>query len=241
MNRVKSNRTFWAGIVLTGIAALSGCAPKPAPTPTPPPRIVIPPRPQPPMGAAPNLSIPPLNAYGIRETVNTGLSSAQAIWNFRSAYNVAALNCVGLEYAPILTGYGEFLKTHSKTLSTANRELDKRFKDEFGSRYIRERETYQTQVYNYFALPPVHSAFCDAALAVTVDLKLVPQGELETFAPTALAKFDSVFREFFNSYDQYKSDLVAWKARYEPTPTPIQLTPIQQTQAGAPNGQTSVQ
>jgi hypothetical protein len=33
--------------------------------------------------------------------------------------------------------------------------------------YIRTRETYMTQVYNYFAYPPTLTHFCDAALVMS--------------------------------------------------------------------------
>ncbi|MCB2080439.1 MAG: hypothetical protein KDE55_22450, partial [Novosphingobium sp.] len=132
------------------VAALSACAPPPEPV-KPPPQVVIPPRPWPPMGAAPNLTIPQIGPDGIRRTVNTGISHYQTVWNMRSAYNVAALNCQKPEHAAILNGYKQFLKDNSKALTKVNGELDKQFKSDYGSKYIRERETYNTQVYNYFA------------------------------------------------------------------------------------------
>jgi hypothetical protein len=205
-------------MLMTGslVALLSGCGPKEVAVapPPPPPVVVIPPRPMPPLGASPNMMIPAVAVDGSRATVNSGISSAQALWNLRSAYNVAALNCVGPQYEPILAGYKDFLKKHTKSLTAANKTLDKEFKSRFGAKSIRERESYQTQVYNYFALPPVVPALCNAALGLAVDLQTVQAGQLDGFAVTGLAKAEAPFKEFFNSYDQYRADLAAWDARY---------------------------
>ncbi|WP_207906118.1 MULTISPECIES: hypothetical protein [Novosphingobium] len=198
------------------VAVLSSCGPKEVAVapPPPPPVIVIPPRPMPPLGAAPNMTVPALAVDGSRHTVNSGVSQAQALWNLRSAYNVAALNCLGPQYEPILAGYKDFLKKHAKSLTATNKALDKEFRTRFGAKSVREREAYQTQVYNYFALPPVVPALCNAAMGLAVDLQAVPAGQLDGFAVSGLAKAEAPFKEFFNSYDQYRADLAAWESRY---------------------------
>jgi len=202
----------------TALAALlAGCsAPKVAevPPPPPPPVVVVPPRPMPPMGASPSMAIPARAADGARHTVNSALSPAQAIWNLRSAYNVAALNCTGADGAPILAGYTEFQKKYAKSLAATNKTLDKEFRARFGAKAIREREAYQTQVYNFFALPPVVPSLCRAALELTGSLQAVTPAQLEGFAPSALASAEAPFRAFFDSYEQYRSDLAAWEAQY---------------------------
>ena len=214
-------------VLAAALAVVSACATK-APPPPPPVVVTIPPRPYPPMNAATNLTVPPLAPDGTRLTVNSGLGTDQAIWNLRSAYNVAALNCRDAQYAPILEGYTAFLKDHSKTLNAVNKSLDKQFRADHGAKFIPLREAYNTQVYNYFALPPVTPAFCEASLQLTEELKTVAPGQLEGFAFTGLAKLDSVFREFFNSYDQYRADLAAWDARYGAgVVTPVAIAPDQ--------------
>ncbi|MPS70489.1 MULTISPECIES: hypothetical protein [Novosphingobium] len=220
------------GLRLLALALLGGvasCGPAKiveAPPP-PPPVVVIPPRPMPPVGAAPNMVIPALAADGLRHTVNTGVSPAQAVWNLRSAYNVAALNCMGAQYAPILPGYADFQKRHAKALAAANKTLDKEYRTRFGAKGVREREAYQTQVYNFFALPPVVPALCNAALALTVDLENVPAGQLDAFAPSGLAKAEAPFTEFYNSYEQYRADLAAWEARFgAASAAAVEATPL---------------
>lgn len=180
-----------------------------------PPVASVPPRPYPPMGAPAGLAIPPLQADGKRLTVNSGLQGAQAVWSLRSAYNVAALNCQKPQHAAILPGYSGFLKTHTKVLKKTNSDLDRQFKAEYGqNRYIRARETFQTQIYNFFAYPPVLPALCDATVSLSQDIAAVAPGQLEGYAPAALARLDLVYQQFYNSYAQYLADLAGWEARY---------------------------
>ncbi|MBB4858479.1 hypothetical protein HNO88_001802 [Novosphingobium chloroacetimidivorans] len=198
---------------LAVISVLAACAQK-VPPPPPPPVVVIPPQPQPPMGAPLNMRIPEVADDGTRKTVNTSVSTAQAVWNLRSAYNVAALNCVEPEYAPVLAGYKDFLKIHDKSLDKADADLKKNFNGAFGKSGTRERETYQTQVYNFFSVPPVKSTFCNAAMALATEMASVPAGQLEGYAPQGLAKIEAPFMAFFDAYDQYRADLAAWQAKY---------------------------
>jgi len=205
--------------MLAGIAMLSACGPK-APPPKelpPPPQIVVPPQPRPPLGASTNVPVPPLLPNGARQTVNTGVTAAQALWNLRSAYNVAALNCMKPEHAAILEGYRAFLHNNTRALTAANRTVDQEFKARFGTTFVRSREAYMTQVYNYFALPPTIQGFCDAALTVSKEAQSVKPADLNSFAVRSLAALDDVFQDFFLSYDQYRTDLAGWQARYVPS------------------------
>lgn len=198
------------------VAVLSGCAPKPAPPPPPPPPVVvIPPMPIPPMGAPDQMTIPPIDATGGRHTVNSGISTSQAVWNLRSAYNVAALNCIEPQYAPILAGYKRFLEVYAKPLNSANKEIDASFRTQHSGRAaIVARETYQTQVYNFFSLPPVDSGFCSAAMELTAELEGVDPASFNSYSFSGLAKMEAPFKAFFDSYEQYRADLAAWQARY---------------------------
>ena len=201
------------GSVLTiALAVLAGCAPKPPP---PPPVVVIPPKPTPPMGAPENMTIPPVDANGTRQTVNSGISTPQAVWNLRSAYNVAALSCIEPQYAPILEGYKRFLTVYAKQLASANKEIDRSFRTQHdGIEAIRARETYQTQVYNFFSLPPVDSGFCQAAMELSTELQTVDASQFENYAFTGLAKMEAPFKSFFAVYEKYRADLAAWQSRY---------------------------
>lgn len=215
MKPLNAKRIVLAVLGGTGLAVLSACATKQAPPPPPPPPlVVIPPRPLPPLGASPALVPPPVGLDGTRQTVNTGISTAQITWNLRSAFNVAALNCLRPQHASILTSYRAFLKTHERKLNSVNRTVDREFKDRFGTGFVRPREAFMTQVYNYFALPPTLPAFCDAALSMAVEAQTVKSADLDAFAARTLPALDAVFVDFFRQYDAYRVDLAAWEARY---------------------------
>ena len=99
------------------VSAVAACAPVPVPVKVAPPPIYFPPPPPPAMplppgGAALSMTIPPLGIDGIRVTPNRGLSREENIWHFRSAINVAALNCQGPVWGQIATEYNKFIIVH---------------------------------------------------------------------------------------------------------------------------------
>lgn len=225
-----ANKIVSGGLAaVLGATLLAGCGEKkPIAVVLPPPRIappvVIPPRPYPPIGAPANMTIPPLGPDGVRSTVNAHLSATQTLWNFRSAYNVAALNCLRPEHGEIVVGYRAFLKKHAKGLQAANRGVDSEFKAKHGSSFIRPREAYMTQVYNYFANPVTLRAFCDASLAMSREVQLVTPANLSAFSAVELPKIEQVFEAFFRAYEQYRIDAANWDARYAPRPTTAGLS-----------------
>jgi hypothetical protein len=224
-------------------AALASCAaPPPPPPPPPPPKpkpyVPPPPKPRPPAGASDNLTIPPLDANGLRQSINRNISSTQMLWNLRSAFNVAALNCSDPKHAEILPRYKAFLKNYTATLAATNRKVDAEFKARYGAKFTAPREAYMTSVYNHFALPPAMNEFCNAALAVTGDLDAITPAapkapplkkgakaapvrtptlkpaELEAFAVRSLPNIEIVYDDFYRRYEQYRLDLAEWNARY---------------------------
>ncbi|MGQ7828516.1 hypothetical protein [Altererythrobacter sp. Z27] len=208
-------------ITAAGIAALAACAappPPPAPVayapPPPPPRVVIPPRPTPPAGAFATMAIPQMSANGVRQTVNTGISSEQKLWNLRSGLNVAALNCLRAEHAGLVENYRTLLKQHSRQLAATNNALTKQYRDKHGKSFRDHQDAYMTRVYNYFALPPVLPEFCNVALQVSQEVAQVKPGQLHNFAEQALPRLEAVYEQFFSAYEKYRVDLAAWDARY---------------------------
>jgi hypothetical protein len=174
----------------------------------------IPPRPLPPLYAAPNLPIPAKGSDGVRETVNAHISPAQTLWNLRSAYNVAALNCRDPQYKEIVVNYRLFLRKNARALTAANRKVDAEFRGKYGAAFVKPRETYMTQVYNFYALPPVTPQFCDAVLPMSrASRKLTPK-TFAKFAPEWLPQLDAVFEQFFVDYDVYLKAARAWDFLY---------------------------
>jgi hypothetical protein len=209
-----------------GLALLASCGPPPpppAPPPLPPPApepepepepIVIPSRPRAPGGATTTMAIPQVGADGIRMTVNAHLNPLEAVWNFRSGWNVAALNCLEPRYQPILDGYKAFLNNHARRLTAVNRALDLQYRRDFGSAAISRRESFNTQVYNYFALPPARNYFCEAALKVSTQMLAAPPGDIDAFALTSLPVLEGAFEQFFSDYERFKLAVADWDAQY---------------------------
>lgn len=207
-----------AAAAILGISLLGACAikaPPPPPPPPPPPVEVIPIRPLPPSGATYTMAIPPLAGDGKHLTVLRGLNDDQRLWYFRSAWNVAALNCVGSEYQPILDGYGAFLKANAKTLKATNERIDKGFRSEFpgGGNAIKAREKLMTSVYNFFALPPARAEFCQAAMQIAAMSAAMPKPDAMALSAN-FPLFEAPFENFFNAYGTYQRDSAAWDIRY---------------------------
>lgn len=171
-------------------------------------------RPVPPGGAAYAMQLPPLQADGLRATLNSNLDENSTLWHFRSAWNVAALNCLDASQQPILEGYRKFLTTYSRTLAATNRALDQRFRTEQGSAGIRARENHMTQVYNYFALPPAQREFCNTALAIANEFLAAPPASAHELAAANLPRYEAVFQEFYRQYEHYQVASAAWDERW---------------------------
>ena len=145
------------GLTITALAVssalLAACAtpaPSPPPPPPPPPPQVVeavPYRPLPPGGAQYVMEMPQRGPDGRRITVNTNLSDDQLVWNLRSAWNVAALNCLAPEYEPILEGYRAFLTRHARPLKAVNDRIEAGYHKRFrvGRQAMVARDGHPTQ------------------------------------------------------------------------------------------------
>ena len=197
---------------------MRGLSAVPPPPPPPPPPAPAPEpfraRPVAPGYAQDGLAVPPADMLGLRRTINSNLSEAQMIWNLRSAYNVAALNCLTADHALLADRYGAFLSTHARELAATNRALDKQFKEEHGRESKSIRDRYMTQVYNYFALPPALPRFCEAAVTMSSTVALAEPGKLNEAAALALPQLEAVFLKFFDDYDSYRREAAQWEAEY---------------------------
>lgn len=204
-------------------AVLSACAkappPAPPPPPPPPPQAAVeqvPYRPLPPGGAHYVMDIPARGADGRRITVNSNLTDDQLVWNLRSAWNVAALNCLAPEYQPILDSYRAFLNGNARKLTAVNDRIEKSYTSRFRVKRdaIVARDGYTTQVYNFFALPAARGGFCRAALDMANRAALTPPTDPLAFAQ---ANFDGLltpFDQFFVEYEAYQQASAAWDAKW---------------------------
>lgn len=226
------------------ISAVAACAPTPVkvappPIPLPPPPPPPPAMPVPPGGAALSMSIPPVGLDGVRVTPNRGLSRDEQIWHFRSALNVAALNCQGPVWGQIATEYNKFIVTHKVVLSKTSKAVDREYIKRYpGQNGLRQRDTKMTDLYNYFALPPVRAEYCDMSLRKVTEANLVPTEALAEYAIGGISDIDGVFVRFYDAYVQYERDLADWNMKYAPKPVYAPL-PVQTNSVTQP-GQTPV-
>ena len=200
----------------TFISACGGAKPAPvAVAPPPPPVVVAPPRmPIPPSNAVSAMTVPALRADGLRDTPMRDIDDNEKLWYFRSALNVAALNCQNPQHFRIADDYNLFIKTHKRELDRINKIVEDKYRKRYGTGYARIRDTENTQIYNFFAFPPVKSAFCDAALVLGQEAAALPSKELVTFSARALPALEGVFDRFYASYESYQTDLQRWIALY---------------------------
>jgi hypothetical protein len=184
------------------------------------------------------MRLPPIGIDGVRVTPNRGLSRDETIWHFRSALNVAALNCQGPVWGQIATQYNRFIIVHKTRLSQASKTVDREYVARYpGQNGLRVRDTKLTDLYNYFALPPVRAEYCDAALRKVTEANGLPTTALPEYSMGGLADIDGIFIRFFDAYAQYERDLADWNMRYAPRPTaPPIMTPLPNQTAAAPIG-----
>ncbi|WPL56520.1 hypothetical protein SD421_13875 [Qipengyuania sp. HL-TH1] len=162
------------------------------------------------------MAIPPVNSLGLRETVNLGISDDEKVWHFRSAWNVAALNCLDPQYQPILDAYSRYIKDHARPLKQVNDRIDAEYRQEYGRGRpaIMARESQMTMVYNYFALPPARSDFCRTALGISQQYLASEKVDPAGFALANFSALEGPFERFFVAYEQYQRESSAWDARY---------------------------
>ena len=200
--------------------ALAACAgkplPPPPPPPPPPPLVEVPPpaRPIPPDGSAPSLVTPEIGADGQRESVNRKVSTNQIVWNLRSAYTVAALDCRDPRNVAILANYRAFLVRNATVLKSIYDAMDHEFRAKYQRGGEKLRDDYLTVLYNHYALPPTKDEFCNVVDQVLQDGVNVPPDQLVMLATAKVPLIEKVFDDFYTRYDKYKNALAAWEEKY---------------------------
>ncbi len=214
-----ATRMMRAGAVAAMLMIAACAAPPPklvvAPTPVPPPAPV--PRPYPPNSAAPNLIIPLTDLAGRRMTPNVDLSPEQALWQMRIGLNVAALNCRGPFEATLVSNYSTFLKNNQAVLVRAERWVITNEGRRAGTSGIAARDALSTRLFNYFAQPPVTTAFCAQATSLMALAAVEPRATVQAWAATNLPLLDQPFVNFYNDYAAYQRRYGEWLA-LQPAP-----------------------
>lgn len=162
------------------------------------------------------MAIPPQNPQGKRLTINRDLTEDETVWHFRSAWNVAALNCLGEPYGPIVEGYRSYVLDNERTLKRINDRVEQEYRRRERSRReaLLAREEHQTRVYNFFALPSVRADFCRVVLDISNRLLAAPPEDPAAFALDNFDNLEVPFDRFFTAYEAYQRDSAAWDTKY---------------------------
>ncbi len=205
---------------------LSACSTTPPrlTSPAPPPPQISLVEPKPPAGASINLVVPPRDAFGRYHTINFGISQAAMIWHLRSALNVAALGCRGPLEATLTSDYNRLLAEKRALLASALAQTEADARAVGGKDWRDTHDRQMTRLYNYFALPPVKSAFCTVAVRVAAEAVAVSSAEFQAFADSALPRLEAPFLDFYMRYDRYRLELAEWRARTMPATNPVEAS-----------------
>lgn len=130
---------------------------------------------------------------GIYSTPSSGVSDMEAVWHLRAALNVAALACMGAHNARTVAQYNALLARQAEMLARGNAAVDARYRRTSGRNWQAARETAMTKLYNFFAAPAAHDAFCATAESVLADMGDVSASELPSFAVRSLAAIEQPF------------------------------------------------
>jgi len=169
--------------------------------------------PLPPTGSAATFVPPAHDATGY-QTLNRGLSPEETTWHVRVALNVAALGCRGPNEAATTAAYNTILRADAAALAAAASGTEGVYKARHGTLWQARYDDDMTRLYNFFAQPPAHDGFCEAAEAVLRQSATVEPSSFPAFAAAALPRLEAPFIAFFASYDDYRASLAAWKARH---------------------------
>jgi hypothetical protein len=156
---------------------------------------------------------PPLAASGLRESVNRNITPAQMVWNLRSAYNVAALNCTGPRHVELIPLYRAFLKTQA----SARQGQPHRGPGIQGQ--VRRQVRGPARAVHDRRLQPFRAARDDGRVLRRDDGRGPRRRHRAArraggFAVRSLPNIEIVFDAFYRRYDQYRTDLAIWKAQY---------------------------
>ncbi len=204
-------------LLATTAALLAGCASRPEPVAVvpvivPPPVVATIAMPVPPAGASPALTLPPRTPDGGWATPNHAVSAQAAAWHLRAALNVAALGCRDAEEPQTVAGYNALLTAKRAVLTAADAAVRADYRARYGSVWQDAHDDSMTRVYNFFALPPVHAAFCTEARAVLAEAVVATPEAFVAMAPAALARVEAPFTAFYDAYGRYRQALADWRA-----------------------------
>jgi len=124
------------------------------------------------------------------EPAQPGLSSDEVAWHVRAGLNVAALACRDADAVTMVAQYNAMLAADREPLAAARAGVESAYRARFGAAWQARDDDDMTRLYNHFAAPEAHDAFCAAARALLRDSETVAPGEFYAFAGYALPRLE---------------------------------------------------
>jgi hypothetical protein len=200
---------FLVPVLLAATPAAAQFAEGPLPDPAPEDAM-----PLPPAVVAASFATPARDAAGRYLTPNRDLTADEAVWHLRVALNVAALGCRDRDEAATVAAYNGLLASARDPLATAQTAVAAVYRVRYGAAAQARNDDAMTRLYNFFAQPTGHDAFCAAAKSVLAEAATVEPGALAPFAAAALPRLEAPFTAFFAAWDSYRAALAQWQGRH---------------------------
>lgn len=154
-------------------------------------------------------------------TPNRHLSGDEQVWHLRTALNVAALGCGGADAAAMAAGYNAFIATDAAVLAAAQTGIERDDRARDGAGWQAGEDGRMTRLYNFWAQPVAHAAFCAEARAVMAEVQTVAAVDLAGYAAGAVPRLEAPFQQFYAAWDAFRAAHAGWAARHAPAPDPV--------------------
>ncbi|MEG3145657.1 hypothetical protein U1839_13425 [Sphingomonas sp. RT2P30] len=122
-----------------------------------------------------------------------GMSPDEIAWHVRAGLNVAALACRDRDAATMVARYNRMLAKQRVPLAAARAGVEASLRERFGAAWQERDDDAMTRLYNHFAAPEAHDAFCAAARDLLRDGEGVAPAEFQAFARYALPQLEQAF------------------------------------------------
>lgn len=125
--------------------------------------------------------------------VGPDLSPDEVAWHVRAGLNVAALACRDADAGTMVAQYNAMLANDRAPLAAARAGVETAYRARFGAAWQARDDGDMTRLYNHFATPEAHDAFCATARELLRDSETVEPGEFYAFARYALPQLEQAF------------------------------------------------
>jgi hypothetical protein len=127
------------------------------------------------------------------EPARPELSPDEVAWHVRAGLNVAALACRDADAETMVAQYNAMLAADRALLAAARAGVESDYRVRFGAAWQARDDDDMTRLYNHFATPEAHDAFCATARELLRDSETVAPGEFYAFARYALPRLEQAF------------------------------------------------